>query len=86
MRYKLFLAEMYSVDVSPDLISSVWWHRGVGQALRAVWLVSGLRPVVWCAPAPRGGSRSLRASFIGFCYKFGSWLRTEYGGYRPNGL
>ena len=27
-------------------------HRGIGQALRAVWLVSGLRPVMWCVPPP----------------------------------
>jgi hypothetical protein len=29
------------------------WHRGIGQALRAVCLVSGLRPVMWCVcPRP----------------------------------
>ncbi len=28
------------------------WHRGIGQALRAGWLVSGLRPVMWCVPRP----------------------------------
>lgn len=82
------------------------WHRGISQALRAVWLVSGLRPVMWCVPpptlvlrrcaaqpcalvcpsAPRGGSLSPRAFVFGFCYKFSSCSRTEYGGYRPNGL
>jgi hypothetical protein len=39
-----------------------------------------------CPSAPRGGSLSPRASVIGFCYMFGSWSRTEYGVYRPNGL
>ena len=33
------------------------WHLGIGQALRAVWLVSGLRPVILCVPPP-----TLRAS------------------------
>ena len=28
------------------------WHLGIGQALRAVLLVSGLRPVMWCVPPP----------------------------------
>ena len=28
------------------------WHLGIGQALRAVWSVSGLRPIIGvCAPA-----------------------------------
>ncbi len=82
------------------------WHRGIGQALRAMCLVSGLRPVMWCVPrpplcfaaarhqpcalvcpsAPRGGSLSPRACLVGFCYRFRSAQRTEYGGYRPNGL
>ena len=29
------------------------WHRGIGQSLRAVCLVSGLRPVMWCCVCPR---------------------------------
>lgn len=82
------------------------WHRGIGQALRAVWLVSGLRPVVGCVPPPtlvlrRCAASALRAGLpvrppwglpqparLGcwLCYKFGSWLRKEYGAYRPNGL
>ncbi len=36
-----------------------------------------------CPSAPRGGSLSPRALVVGFCYKFSSCLRTEYGGYRP---
>lgn len=28
------------------------WHLGIGQALRAVRSVSGLRPVMWCVPPP----------------------------------
>ena len=36
-----------------------------------------------CPSAPRGGSLSPRAYLVGFCYKFSSCLRTEYGGYRP---
>jgi hypothetical protein len=39
-----------------------------------------------CPSAPRGGSLSPRALVVGFCYSFCSWLRKEYGGYRPNGL
>jgi hypothetical protein len=39
-----------------------------------------------CPSAPRGGSLSPRTLAFGFCYKFRSCLRTEYGGYRPNGL
>ena len=39
-----------------------------------------------CPSAPRGGSLSPRALAVGFCYRFGSWSRTECGGYRPNGL
>jgi len=30
-------------------------HRGISQALRAVWLVSGLRPVILCVPRPPWG-------------------------------
>ena len=74
------------------------WHRGIGQALRAVCLVSGLRPGMWCMPRsplcfaaarwsarppPVGGSLSPRALVVGFCYKFGSCSRKECGGYRP---
>jgi len=36
-----------------------------------------------CPSAPHGGSLSPRAIAFGFCYKFSSWSRTEYGGYRP---
>jgi hypothetical protein len=36
-----------------------------------------------CPSAPRGGSLSPRAYWVGFCYRFCSWSRTEYGGYRP---
>lgn len=36
-----------------------------------------------CPSAPRGGSLSPRAFVFGVCYKFGSWSRTEYVGYRP---
>ena len=39
-----------------------------------------------CPSAPRGGSLSPRALVVGFCYCFSSFYRTEYGGYRPNGL
>ena len=39
-----------------------------------------------CPSAPRGGSLSPRAYAFVFCYRFGSWSRTEYGGYRPYGL
>ena len=44
------------------------WHRGIGQALRAVCLVSGLWPVVWCVPPPtlvlRRCAASARAPLI----------------------
>ena len=36
-----------------------------------------------CPSAPRGGSLSPRALVVCFCYKFRSWSRTGYGGYRP---
>lgn len=82
------------------------WHRGIGQALRALfWSVAcgqscGVCPrpplcfaaarhqpcALVCPSAPRGGSLSPRAMVVGFCYKLCSCLRTEYGGYRPNGL
>ena len=39
-----------------------------------------------CPSAPHGGSLSPRATVVGFCYFFSSCSRTEYGGYRPNGL
>jgi len=39
-----------------------------------------------CPSAPRGGSLSPRALVAGLCYKFSSCSRTEYAGYRPNGL
>ena len=40
------------------------WHRGIGQALRAVCLVSGLRPVVWCVPPPTLVLRRCAASAL----------------------
>ena len=40
------------------------WHLGIGQALRAVWLVSGLRPVVWCVPPPTLVLRRCAASAL----------------------
>jgi len=40
------------------------WHRGIGQALRAVWLVSGLRPVMWCVPPPTLVLRRCAASAL----------------------
>ena len=36
------------------------WHRGISQALRAVLLVSGLRPVMWCVPPPPPCASPLR--------------------------
>ena len=36
------------------------WHLGIGQALRAVWLVSGLRPVILCVPRPPCGLAAAR--------------------------
>jgi hypothetical protein len=79
------------------------WHLGIGQALRAVCLVSGLRPVILCVPRPPCGLAAARLwpcaglpvrpqgapsaqRLGGFCYIFSSCSRTEYGGYRPNGL
>ena len=38
-----------------------------------------------CPSAPKGLPQP-SASVLGFCYKFSSCSRTEYGGYRPNGL
>ena len=40
------------------------WHRGIGQALRAVCLVSGLRPVMWCVPPPTLVLRRCAASAL----------------------
>lgn len=40
------------------------WHRGISQALRAVLLVSGLRPVVWCVPPPTLVLRRCAASAL----------------------
>ena len=40
------------------------WHRGIGQALRAVWLVSGLRPVMGCVPPPTLVLRRCAASAL----------------------
>lgn len=39
-------------------------HRGIGQALRAVWSVSGLRPVMWCVPPPTLVLRRCAASAL----------------------
>ena len=36
------------------------WHLGIGQALRAVFLVSGLRPVMMCVPRPPCGLAAAR--------------------------
>ena len=36
------------------------WHRGISQALRAVCLVSGLRPVILCVPRPPCGLAAAR--------------------------
>ena len=40
------------------------WHLGIGQALRAVCLVSGLRPVMWCVPPPTLVLRRCAASAL----------------------
>ena len=48
-------------------------HHGISQALRAVCLVSGLRPVMWCMPPPTLGPRRCAA-----------WLRAELP-VRPQG-
>ena len=40
------------------------WRCGIGQALRAVWLVSGLRPVMWCVPPPTLVLRRCAASAL----------------------
>ena len=40
------------------------WRCGIGQALRAVWLVSGLRPVMWCVPPPTLVPRRCAASAL----------------------
>ena len=40
------------------------WHLGLGQALRAVCLVSGLRPVMWCMPPPTLVLRRCAASAL----------------------
>jgi hypothetical protein len=37
---------------------------GISQALRAVWLVSGLRPVMWCVPPPTLVLRRCAASAL----------------------
>ena len=36
------------------------WHLGIGQALRAMCLASGLRPVIWCVPRPPCGLAAAR--------------------------
>lgn len=50
-------------------------HRGISQALRAVCLVSGLRPVMWYVPPPARGPRRCAA-----------WLRAELPVRPPRGL
>ena len=40
------------------------WRCGISQALRAVWLVSGLRPVMWCVPPPTLVLRRCAASAL----------------------
>ena len=46
--------------------AALWlsWHLGIGQALRAVCLVSGLRPVMWCVPPPTLVLRRCAASAL----------------------
>jgi hypothetical protein len=39
----------------PSAALMVCWHLGISQALRAVCLVSGLRPVILCVPRPPVG-------------------------------
>ena len=78
------------------------WHRGISQALRALFW-SAASPCILCLPPPtlvlrRCAASALRAGLpvrpprglpqparlcLWFCYKFSSWLRKEYGGYRP---
>jgi hypothetical protein len=43
-------------------LAPLWllWHRGISQALRAVVLVSGLRPVMLCVPRPPWGLAAAR--------------------------
>ena len=40
------------------------WRCGISQALRAVWSVSGLRPVMWCVPPPTLVLRRCAASAL----------------------
>ena len=41
-------------------------HRGISQALCAVFMVSGLQPAMWCVPPPARGPR-----------RYAAWLRAE---------
>ena len=42
----------------------VYLHLGIGQALRALLSVSGLRPVMWCVPPPALVLRRCAASAL----------------------
>lgn len=44
----------------PPVALVVCWRRGSSQALRAGYLVSGLRPCILCVPRPPPGPRPLR--------------------------
>ena len=46
----------------PSVALVVCWHLGISQALRAVCLVSGLRPVILCVPRPPLGLACFAAS------------------------
>ena len=58
------------------------WHRGIGQALRAVLLVSGLRPVMWCVPPPTLVLRRCAASAL----RAGLPVRPHGGSLSPRAL
>ena len=55
-----------AVGASRVVCAPLWvsWHRGIGQALRALWSVSGLRPVMWCVPPPTLVLRRCAASAL----------------------
>ena len=58
------------------------WHLGIGQALRAVRLVSGLRPVMWCVPPPTLVLRRCAASAL----RAGLPVRPRGGSLSPRAL
>ena len=80
--------------VAPVRRCALWgWSVACGQSCRMCprpplcFAAARLQPcALVCPSAPRGGSLSPRAFAFGFCYKFGSWSRMEYRGYRPIGL